>query len=289
MRCAALVACLIGGAGVLVAQTERVPLRAPLAPNQTAHMRSTIALDLDAAPPPDGAPAFPIPIKFASNLAMQQTLTVGARDEQGRLHAQTRFDEADSSVTMNGQPIPITSAMAAFVHHTFDVTFDEHDNLAEVTSDSGQPADAMKAFLQSMFQLAPSRTIAVGETATVPLTFSIPLPIGGPAIKSDGETTLTLERVARDGADRIAHFAMTSSGHITLDGTSPLSRSPLPLQMDMLVDEQGTLDTNVDRGIVHAMNRHGNVRMAFHGSGPGGQPIDFQLKGTLTVTQQTTY
>ncbi len=148
--------------------------------------------------------------------------------------------------------------------------------MIDVTGERGPASEAVAAFKQMLTTVMSTPaplTLAVGETTTVPDPLKAPLSaaavpgaIGEFAIT--GETRYTLTSITFDGADRIAHLTTTRS--VTFSrGSSAGPGSDVTFEERISGD--GTLDVNIDRGIVLHSGQHliidGTTHMAARNGG----------------------
>ncbi|HZR22356.1 MAG TPA: hypothetical protein VFA59_02140 [Vicinamibacterales bacterium] len=269
---------------LLVAQSDRIPIRMVPVPNQTFHMRSSMDMDMDttfdsSTPLPSGVPGS---MKLRMTTIVSQTMTVGAKDDLGQITADAVIDDVQSSVSMNGAPMPAPNPMTALANKKFSVVFAPTGEIVDVSSTMpGAPQDLMKSLLSSFGQSMPVGTIGVGETIAVPLSFNLPLQMGTPG-NLDGQSHMTLVSVTNGPSGRIAHFTMTMNGRMTMSG--PMTAAQPGLTMTMEMNGTGTMDTNLDRGMIEAAEGHHDIVMSTSGV-RGDTPVQMQMKGTLTTRQ----
>jgi hypothetical protein len=271
------IASLIIPSAFLTAQAERITIRWAPSPNQTLHVRTTMDMTMSAAPDPPTGSARPIPaMTGVMTTIAESTSTVGPTDDQGHYQARVVCDRSSFTATMNGQPMPMSSAAAQVVGLVVTFFYDDQGKVIDVTTEGAPMAAAaaapLKQMLTSALAAAPPITLSVGETVTVPTQLSLPLPAGtgGAAMSMSGETRYTLTSVTFDGADRIAHLAMTMTSAMNLgigvDGAGS------KMAGDTRMTSEGTSDVNIDRGIVlhneqrmtidGAMGIHGTAKMS---------------------------
>ena len=261
---------------LLTAQAERITIRMTPAPNQTLHVRTTMELTMSMAPDPAAADALPIPpMTTGMTTIAENTSTVSPTNDQGHYQARVVCDSASFTATMNGQPTPIPSPVAQVVGQVVTFFYDDQGKVIDVTTESS-PTDSrlrgaltanaaaapLKQMLTGALAAAPPMALSVGETATVPTQLNLPLAAGAAdtAMSMSGETRYTLTSVTFDGADRIAHLAMTMTG--ALNHGIPAGGDGSKIAVDTRMTSEGTSDVNVDRGIV----LHNEQRMTIDGS-----------------------
>lgn len=267
---------------LLVAQSDRIPIRIVPAPNQTLHMRSTMDMDLDTTfdsttPLPNGMPPS---MKLVMATAISQTMNIGAKNDVGEITAETVIDDVQSTISMNGAPLRAPNPMASLANQKFSVVFAPTGEIADVSSTiAGVPVDLMKGLLSSFMRTMPVGTIGVGETVTVPLSFSLPIQMGTPGTL-EGDTRMTLTGVTSEPSGRIAHYTTTMNGRMTIGG--PMAAAQPGMTMTMEMTGKGTQDTNLDRGMIVAAEGHHDIVMSTNVA-RGDTPLQIQMKGTLTT------
>src|SRR5262249_40667897 len=153
-------------------------------PNQTIRVRTVqeneVEVSFEAAVPV-AAPSNPM--KLTTKTIFGMTQKFGAATKEGNIEAEIVYDEISSETTMNGQVMPSNSIARSFIDKKLVVTFDKQGNVLDVKvpPDLGVPQEAFKQMLESMYRNLPALSIGIGETVTVPLDFTLPLPIPGAA------------------------------------------------------------------------------------------------------------
>jgi hypothetical protein len=79
-----LIVALLVVAPVRAAQPERITVRMTPAPNQTFHTRTSQEISMEMSPDPTAATS---DVNATMTIAMGQTVTIGAPNEQGRYDA----------------------------------------------------------------------------------------------------------------------------------------------------------------------------------------------------------
>jgi hypothetical protein len=160
----------------------------------------------------------------------------------------------------------------------------------DVTADPGLASEAVAAVKQmlttAMSTPAPL-TLAVGETTTVrdplkaPLSAAaVPGAIGEFAVT--GETQYTLTAITFDGADRIAHLATTKSIMLS---RGPSAASGSDVTFDQRITGDGTLDVNIDRGIVLHSGQRLTIDGTMHLATRNGDAApSTRMHGNTTIT-----
>jgi hypothetical protein len=204
---------------------------------------------------------------------------------------------------MNGQPALMPPPVAQVAGQVVTFFYDDQGKVIEVPA-AGSPTDSrlrgaltasaaaapLKQMLTSALAAAPPMTLSVGETATVPTQLNLPLAAGAAgtamSMSVSGETRYTLTSVTFDGADRIAHLAMTMTG--ALNHGMPAEGDGSKIAVDTRMTSEGTSDVNVDRGIM----LHNEQRMTIDGSmrfelGNAATP-PMRMHGTMKMSADLT-
>jgi hypothetical protein len=278
------------GTGVLTAQDERITIRFIPSPNQVVHLRSTQDLSLDIAPGPQAGP--PPVVNLAGTLvakiASVYTMTLGTPDADGRVEAALVCDELSTELSFNGVALPGADARQGMVGQRLSLTIDRDGRVTDVSTSPENRAllAASKEMLASVFGTTSPLSLAVGESTTVPLSLALPLPVAGSSLNAAGETKYTLERVDRDGNDRVAHLALATSSHISqpLQGASGES-----MTVDMTLATAGTLDANLERGVVRFSQQHGTVDLTLHATSTSLPFTSLHVRGTVASQSRADY
>jgi hypothetical protein len=270
------------------AQSDRIPIRPAPAPNQTAHGTMTLdmqmELTIDGAPP--NVPLPPGPTKLVMQSTFGHTLAIGPRDEAGNITAHITFDELAGTVSMNGMSIP-TPQSASLKGKEATVVYDATGTVTSISMPDNTVPDAVKQMVSSMLQSLPVGTVAVGESVTVPLAMSLPLPVGGNGLNVTGSTKMTLMSVANEGGQRVAHYASESTGRVTADGNAPMGISGASGTSDTQFTLKGTMDVNLDHGLTQAVDQHGTFELDFQMGGSSAMHI--HMAGPIGMTQRVTF
>ena len=215
----------------LTAQDEGITIRMAPMPSQTIHQRMTIATAMTVAPALASADS-PSPPPELVDIAttMDLTSTVGPLDNRGEYDARVVIEHATMTATSHGQ---VAAPQVGGHGPTVLFRYDDHGRMtgATVESEGGYVDTAVTRAMTAMLATVAPITLSIGQTVTVPMETPVPLP-GGSSLSTRGETRLTLTSVSFDGADRIAHLAVTTT------------TSEIP------TISEGKMDVNIDRGIV---------------------------------------
>lgn len=284
---------LVVPAALFAGQAERLTIRLVPAPNQTLHLRTAMEMNMTMTPDPSADTARSMP-QMTSSMTMtaEHTTTVGPTDEHGHYGARVVCDSASHTAMLNGKPAPIPSGAADRVlEQVMTFSYDDQGKMLDVATEGGglDPALAgsLKQMLTAALAAAPPITLSVGESVTVPTQVNIPMPSAAAGtLSNSGEMRYTLRSVTFDGADRIAHLATASNNAIT---SSAVAAGAIPgVASDMRTVSEGTMDVNVDRGIV----LHSETRTTLDGSTrvEGGQIAvpPMRIHGTITLSADLT-
>lgn len=276
-------------ATMLTAQVERITVRMAPAPNQTLHLRATQDMVMATEAEAPAADARPIPpMNMRMHTVVDTTSTVGPTDHDGRYSATMTIDTISATATMNGREMPLPSATSEAVKPAITFSYDGEGKVIDIATASPPGAsaalDSAKQILTRAFATVAPLTLSVGESVTVPTALNLPLPTGGPAIPLGitGETRYTLTSVTFDGADRIAHLTLHTTGTMSPGSPSAVPAGS-PFTFDMTTTGDGKTDVNVDRGsVLHAEQRStidGTLR-----SGPAGHEMpNMRMHATFTI------
>src|SRR5262249_44559145 len=217
---AAFVACFIWTPAF--AQSEKISLRLLPRPNQIVRMRMVQQTDVDMSFDSDlSVPATAmVPVTLGTKTVVEITQKSGPANAQGHIEAEITYEEVSTGLTMNGQAMPASGTSASFIGKKVTVTFDEQGSVLDikVTADVGIPEESFRQMLKSMYGNLPAISLAVGETTTVPLDFTLPLPVqGAPPLKMDGDVKHTLASIEKDASGRIAKFDHSIVGKMLTD------------------------------------------------------------------------
>jgi hypothetical protein len=273
--------------GVVSAQSERITIRLMPQPNQVVRFHTV--QEVRFALPSPGTPAnttSPSSGAVAATIDAVHTLSVGAPDSQGHAEAQFAFEQFMMSMSLNGQPMPLPLPMDSILRHLFTATLDRDGRIIDVkgADESAGIIATIKPMLTGALNGPPSVTLAPGETATVPLSAELALPLPGNAnpMGLTGEMKYTLVSVEAGSAGRVAHLTTTFTGHVVgQDIPTPAGM----LSMEMAMTGDGTLDVNTDRGIVSLRKQRQAIDIQIQPGAGAAVPIPpMKMSGTITLT-----
>ena len=276
---------------VLFAQSEKIKFKMVPEPNQTVRMRAVqdmeMSMSFESETP--STSALPEPVKMIARAVFALTQKVGAPDKEGNVSAEVTYDEVDSEMMMNGQPMQIGDKVDKFIGKKFTMTFNSRGEMIDlkVPPDLGLPEESFKEMLKSLYGNLPQTQLGVGEVATAPLNFTIPLPVpGAPPMKIDGLIKSTLVSVEKDATGRTAKFDQTMDGKMVGDIEAPGPAGQIKMSLDFKLNGGGGMVMNVDKGFVKSsdskMTFGGKLKMAGESSATKLPTINFQ--GTMRVT-----
>ena len=236
-------------------------------------------MDLAPDSPADAPPSIPL---MAMVMAMngEHTIAVGPSDGEGHYTSRFVCDSGSSTGTLNGRPFPLPQPIPGT---TVTVSYDQDGKVLEIASDQGDTASIGTAATQMLRQAvaaAPTMTLSVGESFAAPTAITFPLAgVAGAPIGIAGTMRYTLTSVTYDGADRIAHLALSSK--MTLSQPTP------GVGVDMQMTGVGRMDVSIDRGVVLHTDTHTTIdgRMQAPGS---TLPSTTRMHGTITMSADVT-
>jgi hypothetical protein len=292
---AAAVACLACVSVAPAAQTEKVTISAAPKPGQTVHYAATQELVFEMAPdvPPDvpaGQPSALPTMKMVGKTSLVFTETTGSPDAQGMVTALLTYEQASADMSVNGIPMPGAGTLPDLAGKTFTLVFGADGKIADVTAppEMGAILGPAKQFIINIYKLVPIATLAIGETTTAPFSIPLPIPIrGGGPIVMDGHTKTTLVSVDAEGAEHIAKCDQVFQAAMGQRAGDPAPETVSPMSMDMKMQGTGTLQFNVDRGVMKSSESETTLdgALSFGGSGnttPTAAKIHGVIKTTVT-------
>ena len=244
----------------------------------------------------EGLPAGMPPGLGAMNMVtknvMVMTQKIGPADAQGNVTAETTFDQVSAEAAMNGRPSPAAPPKNPLAGQTITVVYDKQGNIVDTKpgSVSGVPMDTFKQMMESFNGRLPTAMVGIGETATVPLDFTIPLPIPGAAqqMKMNGEAKYKLVSINKEAAGRIATFDQTTDGKLVSDLDIPGPNGAMKMSMDFKLNGTGRGQNNIDAGFVKQSESTstftGTMRMNGGANGPPNMNMSMQGTQKVTVT-----
>lgn len=218
---------------------ERIILPRRPSPNQTLAVKLTQDMDMQmTVMPPEGAQGpqqTPSPMKVNGTMSMAATQTIGKPDDQGRTPCEFKYTDANLNMKMNGMAMPGEQFHDQFVGKTMTFAYAPDGSVTDVKVPETPGAVGMKATIQqalNAFTLSlPAKPLSVGESATVPVTIplSIPMPGGATPPTFKGTVTYKLLRIEGSGNNRVAVLEQkmdaTAEGNLPSPGASSTAGS----------------------------------------------------------------
>ena len=286
---AAFVACFVWSPAFT--QSEKISLRLLPRPNQIVRMRMVQETDVDMSFDSNlSVPAAAtVPVTMATKTVVETTQKSGPANAQGHIEAEIIYEEVSTGVTMNGQAMPANDTSGNFIGKKVTVTFDKEGSVLDikVPADVGIPEESFRQMLKSMYGNLPAISLAVGETATVPLDFTLPLPVpGAPPLKMDGDVKHTLASIERDARGRIAKFDHSIVGKMLTDVDMPASTGKVKMSLDFTLSGAGAMVRDLDKGFVRSSETNatfdGKIKITNESGTP--QMPSMNLHGTTKTT-----
>jgi len=276
------------------AQSEKISLRMLPQPNQIVRIRMLQQTDVDISfdgdlPVPAAAM---VPIKLVTETVVEITQKSGPATAQGNIDAEITYEEVRAGATMNGQAMPANDTSGSFIGKKVTVTFDKQGTVVDikVPADVGVPEESFTQMLKSMYGNLPAISLGVGESTTVPLDFTLPLPVpGAPPLKMDGDVKHTLASIERDSTGRIAKFDHSIVGKMLTEMEMPASTGKVKMGLDFTITGGGSMVRDLDKGFVRSSETtasfEGRIKITTESGAP--QMPSMTLHGT-TKTSTTT-
>ena len=274
-------------------QSEKVTLTMVPGPNQTVRMRAIqdVELDMSFENETPSAAALPEPVKMMARAVFALTQKVGTPDKEGNVNAEVTYDEVSSEILVNGQPTQIDDKVDKFIGKKIMTTFNRRGEMIDlkIPPDLGLPEESFKQLLKSFYGNLPQTPIGVGEVATAPLDFTVPLPVpGAPPLKIDGQIKSKLVSIEKGATGRTARFDQTMDGKMVSDMEIPGPNGQIKMSLDFKLNGGGGMVMNVDNGVLKSSDSKvtfsGKLKMAGESSAAKLPTINFQGLMKVTVT-----
>ena len=263
------------------AQVERITIRLAPSPNQSFHTRMLQEINVDVEPA-EGASTAPIPpTRLELTMRLVSSMAVGAADDQGRLDVRMTYDEAKMDATLNGQPAPFPDMLGALEGRELTLTYDRDGRVLDLRSDTPSSiVDAIKPMMPGLLGAGGLMELAVGETVTRPIAVPLPIPGAGTGGGLKTEMRYTLRSISEDAGARIAHLTTALAGDM-----QPPATAGAPMAIGFHIAGEGTLDVDLERGIIRAGEQRMTMDGGFGtGGGTAGVP-PMRMHGTMKLTQ----
>jgi hypothetical protein len=266
---------------VLAGQADTVTLRIVPTPGQVLHSRMTLEMTMGFETAGDLPPGLTKPTHATMNIDM--TTTVGTPDEQGRYQAHGMIDAASMVLTIDGQARPLENSLGKLVGTDMTMTYAADGRMLDIATTPALPgADVVKTMLTGATGLDAPVSLTVGETVTRPFAFSTLIASSAnQGVGMSGEQQLTLVSIAPDGADRIAHVTTKLSSSASFQPAATGPGAPFAMA------GTGTMDVNVDRGIVTRLEQHMDMTSALPMPTAATQPSMPRMHAVVTMTMTT--
>jgi hypothetical protein len=254
----------------LRAQGDRITLPRKPSPNQTLTVHMTQDMDLQmsmgGATPGGGAnpddqqsPQSRPPMKLSGNMMVEGTQKFGALDDQGRTPCEFTYTDAAMDMKMNGMSVPSQNFKDQFVGKSMSFAYGPDGAITAVKVPDTPGAAGVQSSVQqalSAFTMSiPTQPLAIGDTAKMPFSMPLPMPLPGgatpPAFK--GTITYTLVRVEGSGANRVAvldqKLDATASGPLPPPPGQPGVPGP---NLTMHMTGTGQVQMDLARGVARS-------------------------------------
>lgn len=253
---AALSLCVISATTFAQTDTpEKVSLKMTPKPDQTTRLRMVTEVDMELSfegeIPPELAALNPMKMQMKSVTGITQK--TGPLNKQGQFVMELIYDEVNAEMTMNGNALPGGGDVGQLKGKKVKVTLDQKGTIFEVQSppEIQMDAAAFKQLLKSLYGALPDEPMATGETATVPLSMALPLPLPGSGpINLVGSSKLKLLAVEKEGDSRIAKMEAVVEARMTNLTDFPSRNGPAKMKMDFSMTGGGTSSVNLDKATV---------------------------------------
>jgi hypothetical protein len=224
-------------------------------PNQTVRMRMVQDMEIDISFEGDSpaADALPGPMKMTAKTVLALTQKVPAPDKEGNVTTEMTYDEIRSETMMNGQPVQSDDTISQLIGKKIMAKFNKQGEIVEIKipPDLGLPEETFKQMMNSLYGNLPRTPIGVGEFATSPLDFTLPLPVpGAPPLKMDGQIKFKLISVEKNATGRIAKLDQTVDGKAVSELEVPTPTGRGKMNVDFKLNGMGDLVMNVDKGLL---------------------------------------
>jgi len=273
------------------AQPEKIALKMVPEPNQTVRMRmiQDMELDMSFEVEAPSAEALPGPMKVVARTVFALTHKVGAPDKEGNFTSEMTYDEVSSEMTMNGQPMQFGDATSKFIGQKILTTFNKRGEMIDlkIPPELGLSEESFKKMLKSLYGDLPQTLIGVGEVATTPLDFTLPLPApGAPPLKIEGQINSKLVSIEKGATGRIAKFNQTVDGKMVSDMEVPRPSGQIKMSLDFKLNGGGDLVMDIDKGVLKSSNSKATFggKLKMTGASSETKLPTVNLQGTMKTT-----
>lgn len=282
-----LFVCWLGSSAIAPGQSEKVVVRLMPKPGTTVHYRMTQEMDFDIER--EGT-ATPEPMKMLGGMRMATSQKTGTADADGRFETELVYDELSSEMKMNGKPLPGLGSMDWFVGKKIRITYDRDGTLLEVKA-PGLPVEALRQMITSFYGILPAEPMGIGDTARMPFSMALPIPIlSGRPSNMEGHTTYKLVGLDREGSDRLARLEQSIEAKLTIPLSDTQSGGPTPMSIEAEMKGSGTVQLNLDRGLIQTNDTLMTIDMKIAAAAPSATTnpnitMHGQLKMTIRGSQ----
>jgi hypothetical protein len=264
------------------AQGDRITIQLTPKPNQVVRYHSVQEMRFTL--PSGGATADPSPSlpglgNIVATIDTVHTVTLDVPDAQGHAEARFTYDQFTMQISVNGQTMPLPFPVDTILRQSFTAIVDCDGRIVDFKGSDQNPMLAAIKPLLAITLGGTSVTLSPGETASVPLSAELALPIPGAvgAMTMTGEAKYTLVSVDAGSAGRVAHLNMTVTGRlVTQDTQAPAAA----MGMTMSMSGDGTLDVDVARGVVTLRKQRQTIDMEIK----SGVVPPMKMTGLITST-----
>lgn len=137
--------------------------------------------------------------------------------------------------------------------------------------------------MNGLYEYLPSTPIGIGEVATTPLDFTIPLPVPRASpVKMVGQVNHKLVSVEQGAAGRLAKLDQTFDGKIANNMSISTPQCRVRMSFDFKMNGAGNTVMNVDKGMIRSSDSagtfSGGVKIA------GVKPASINIQGAMRST-----
>ena len=272
----------------VLAQEEKVTVLLLPKPDQTIELRTVqdveMAVTFEGTVPPELAAAGPMKIQGKTVMAFTQK--TGKQNSQGGLEAELTYTEANSQMSMNGIPLPAGNTLGQFVGKKITLNFDSQGKVVDVKAppEMESIAGAIRYSITAMYNNMPAAPLSVGETAAVPISLQLPLPLAGSQpLAIGGQIHYKLLAVDREGSDRLARLSQSMEAQLTGE---PAAGQQGKMKVDCKMTGTGSLQLNLDKSFLktNEMQTTIDAKLTFAGDSSAGSTPTVNLHGTMKIT-----
>ncbi|MEO8256121.1 MAG: hypothetical protein ABI868_02135 [Acidobacteriota bacterium] len=275
---------MVAPCGLTAQPAEKVSIGQLPAPGQTIRVKTTQDVNMEMTmvglPPGGGTP--PGPMKSLGTMVFEGTQRVTGPDADGRLSVDLNYDRISAGLTMNGRPVPSLNALDTLKGKTFTIVVDAQGKVVDFKFPDNVTAIAptLKEMMTAMMDGGPTISIAVGETITVPLNFTLTATMpGAPPMSMVGERTFTLLSIARVDGERIASLEYRLAAK-RIAMAMPGPDGPGTMLADFSTTGIGTTQWNLDRGYLVSSDLTSTTDGTMTG------PIGMTIHGTIRIVTE---